>query len=657
MSRPLVIGNGNLLVTLDQQLTIRDFYWPYVGLHNHLSGHRARLGVWVDGRFSWLSEDGWERTLQYEPETLVTDAVAVNHELGLTLSLNDAVLHREDILLRRFRFHNHRKEARELRLFLCHDFYIAETDIGDTAFYNPFLDAVIHYKRDNYFLLAARSAEGGIFQYAVGVKAFGGAEGTWRDAEDGWLSMSSIAQGSVDSAFSIRAGLKPLRDAEIRAWVCAAHNMGEATRLHHRVIAQGFDALLRDTTHYWTAWSDKEMDRVGRLPQPIPEVFRRSLLTIRTNVDNRGAIIAANDSDIMETARAHYSYMWPRDGALVASALDRLGYHDLTRRFFLFCRDILPPDRAALLHKYCADGSWGASWHPWVVEGHNEIPFQEDSTALVLWALWRHYERCRDLEFLESLHDDFILPCADFLASYRDPETGLPLPSYDLWEERRGIHAYTCGTLYGALTAAANISDIFHDGHSARYRRAAQAVREGMEKYLWDEEAGRFARRLTCQTPGCADFARDTTLDSALYATFAFGAFAADNRRVQSTMRRVISRLWVQTDVGGLARYEDDYYFRRSEDIARIPGNPWFICTLWAAQWYIASARTRRDMTTGLELLLWAARRALPSGIMPEQLHPETGAPLSVAPLTWSHAEFVTTTLDYLDRLDRLREE
>jgi glucoamylase len=51
-----------------------------------------------------------------------------------------------------------------------------------------------------------------------------------------------------------------------------------------------------------------------------------------------------------------------------------------------------------------------------------------------------------------------------------------------------------------------------------------------------------------------------------------------------------------------------------------------------------------------LKLLEWAARRALPSGTMAEQLHPYTGEPLSVSPLTWSHAEYVRTVQEYIDR-------
>ena len=119
-------------------------------------------------------------------------------------------------------------------------------------------------------------------------------------------------------------------------------------------------------------------------------------------------------------------------------------------------------------------------------------------------------------------------------------------------------------------------------------------------------------------------------------------------------MEQTFERLRVRTPIGGMARYEADYYFRRSDDFGRVPGNPWVICTLWMAQYHIARATTVEDLNPALDCLLWAAQRAAESGILPEQVHPYTGEPLSVAPLTWSHAEFVSATLDYLDRLEAL---
>jgi hypothetical protein len=39
---------------------------------------------------------------------------------------------------------------------------------------------------------------------------------------------------------------------------------------------------------------------------------------------------------------------------------------------------------------------------------------------------------------------------------------------------------------------------------------------------------------------------------------------------------------------------------------------------------------------------------------MAEQLHPHTGEPLSVSPLTWSHAEYVRAVQEYIERHSRL---
>jgi len=41
--------------------------------------------------------------------------------------------------------------------------------------------------------------------------------------------------------------------------------------------------------------------------------------------------------------------------------------------------------------------------------------------------------------------------------------------------------------------------------------------------------------------------------------------------------------------------------------------------------------------------------------VLPEQVHPHTGAPLSVSPFSWSHAQVVSVVRGYLERLRFLR--
>lgn len=72
MPRDIPVGNGSLLVNFDQNYQLRDLYWPHVGQENHTKGYPSRLGVWVDGQFHWVAEDGWERKLEYEQNTMIT---------------------------------------------------------------------------------------------------------------------------------------------------------------------------------------------------------------------------------------------------------------------------------------------------------------------------------------------------------------------------------------------------------------------------------------------------------------------------------------------------------------------------------------------------------------------------------------------------------
>jgi GH15 family glucan-1,4-alpha-glucosidase len=83
MPRDLPIGNGSLLVNFDLAYNLRDLYFPHVGQENQTGGRPSRVGLWVDGRFTWLSDDGWRREMRYEPDTLVSHVCCTHGGLGL----------------------------------------------------------------------------------------------------------------------------------------------------------------------------------------------------------------------------------------------------------------------------------------------------------------------------------------------------------------------------------------------------------------------------------------------------------------------------------------------------------------------------------------------------------------------------------------------
>ena len=189
---------------------------------------------------------GWERRIGYEADTLVTRCTATHTRLGLRLSISHAVCCDDaNILLQRFRVENLRDAAREVRLFFSQDLRIDESDIGDTAFYDPYADAMIHYKRDRYFLFGGRIGAGsaedarGLFQYACGEKGFRGAEGAWRDAEDGELSGNAIAQGSVDSVVSYACTVPSRGEATLRAWMAAGETREDVLAMQADLLKRG----------------------------------------------------------------------------------------------------------------------------------------------------------------------------------------------------------------------------------------------------------------------------------------------------------------------------------------------------------------------------------------------------------------------------------
>lgn len=655
MPRDLPIGNGSMLAAYDFDYQIRDFYYPRVGKENHALGHPWRFGVWLEGEFSWLKRDSWNIQRDYVSGALVTSVTASHARLPLRLHFNDAIDYEKNILLRRVRVQNLSGRPLVPRLFFHADINALENEIGDTVFFDPKNACLIHYKGPRYFLMScATETTLGVTHFATGTKRHRGLEGTWRDAENGRLGGNPIAQGAVDSVIGIHLQLASGADAVCHYWVAVGENYHEVEELHRLVTQVGVESLIERNIDYWRHWvAAGERDFSG-LPPLLAECYRRSLLILRTQIDRGGAVIAANDTDIRQFNQDTYSYMWPRDGAIVAQALDRAGYGSLCRRFLEFCTGkavnynysaSILAETGFLMHKYNPDGSVGSSWQPWMQGEEMQLPIQEDETALVIWAIWNHYLIHRDIEAIRPFYSPFVERAADFLLDFRDEKTGLPLPSFDLWEERRGVFTYTTATVIAGLAAAGNLATLFHEAERAdAYRQGADAVRAALDTHLYSLSEGRFMRGIVFEN-GLPK--TDVTVDASLLGLVIFGAYDAQDERVARTVQAVEERLWLKTGSGGLARYEGDNY-QRMVTRSAVPGNPWVVCTLWLAQCRIAAARDLRELELALPLLVWVAERALASGVLPEQVHPESGEFISVSPLTWSHGTLVATVLDYI---------
>ncbi len=648
MARAVTLGNGSILVGLDYRGQVRDFYAPFVGHNNHVSGASGsfvhRIGVYVDGELSWLDAQDWVVTARSANDSVIGKVEARNERLGVTLTSTDAVHNEKNIFLRAFVVTNERDTPREIKVFFSQQFRISESRRGDTGYYDPRVKAIVHYKGEHAFLINAYKKEQQFSEYNIGLFGIEGKEGTYHDASDGILERNPIEHGSVDSVIGITSEIVGKGSVEISYWICYGKNIAETHFLNDHVLKESPAALIKTTQEYWHAWVHKEETDLSLLSPALRDLYIKSLLTIRVHTDNTGAIIASSDTDMLHHGRDTYSYVWPRDGAYIASALDRAGYQNVAKLFFQFITNCIESG-GYLMHKYRSDGVLGSSWHPWMQNGRPHLPIQEDETALVIFMLWQHYESTKDLEFIESIYNDFIEPAANFMCEFIEARYGLPMSSYDLWEEKYGISTYTSSCVYGALTAAIHFANTLGKDEPARtYSAVAQRMRSSIMEHLYDEKLRMFVKQIVPQDND--DPIVDSTIDiSSFFGPVYFGVIDADDPRMKKARQVIEDTLRVHTHETGYVRYQHDNYYTLQEESTP---NPWVITTLWMARYTIMTAKSLKGLEEAKFILEWTVKNASSSGMLAEQMRPSSGEHLSAAPLIWSHAELVATILDYL---------
>jgi GH15 family glucan-1,4-alpha-glucosidase len=587
VARPIVLSNGELHVGINKYGLVHDFYFPYVGLENHAAGKslRHRVGVWVDGEMSWLDDEGaWELAFHYPHQALIGHTVARNEHLGVLLELDDLVDANISAFMRNIHVVNMRDQPRDIRLFMHQAFVIGDARSNtDTAQYLPDSDAILHYRGRRAFIVGGLVDDEPFDQYSIGLFGIEGREGTYRDAEDGELSMSNVEHGRVDSTIRFQLSIEAHGSKRVHYWIAAGTSSREALYIHRQIRDDGLQKRLHQTAEWWREWLKPASHVAEKIRPEYQDSFLRSIMIIKSQIDKRGAVIASTDTTMLNYSRDAYAYCWPRDGAYVLWPLIRMGYVDEPHRFFEFCRRGLHPG-GYLMHKYRADGALGSSWHPYIHDdGSIAPPIQEDETALVLFIFAQFYHMHAEPRLLREFYHTMVTPMADFLASYVDETTGLPRASYDLWEEVYQTTTYTTSVVYAALLAAADLAEIAADSDNAvKWRSAADDILTAAHKYLYNSNRRAFYKGITVKH-GVVTY--DETFDmSSVFGAFMFGLFPVGSDELNAAIDTLSHTFHVDTGTIGLPRYENDNYYRASPDIT---GNWWFISSLWLAQYYI----------------------------------------------------------------------
>ena len=346
-----------------------------------------------------------------------------------------------------------------------------------------------------------------------------------------------------------------------------------------------------------------------------------------------GGILAAPEVDESFSKCGGYGFVWGRDAAFITRAMDKLGMKEEVEKFFEFKFCCQEKD-GYWDQRYYTDGNLAPSWG-----------IQIDETASIVWGFILHCEETNNFELVEKYKEN-LKKALQFLLSSIDDMKGVVFKSFDLWEEREGIHLYSNASIYAALKKAISyfpefketiemklkalenqLRKDFYSSDLSRYVRSIN-VRISKEEFLKEEPNNRFTEKDPKFNITRYYKIQDKVIDTSLLGLFyPFKMLLPQDEGFCKTLE-AIQKECKNNIVGGYKRYANDRY---------IDGNPWILTTLWLAICY----KKMGKVDEAEKLFEWAKEHSLSNGLFPEQVDRLTGKPAWVVPLAWSHAMYV----------------
>lgn len=317
-----------------------------------------------------------------------------------------------------------------------------------------------------------------------------------------------------------------------------------------------------------------------------------------------GGIIAAPECDPDFQHSGGYGFVWPRDAAFCSIALLKCGEYQSAKKILLFLAAV-QNHHSDFFQRYDTQGNKAPSW----------CELQADQLGLVICAMLEYLAYEKNSTLLEASKKGIQKLIHDFA------EKGSLQNSFDLWEENYGLHFYAHVTAYAALQRSIHLFPELTE----QIQKSIKSCKNFCYHYLYVAKQKRFAR--TVDPHNNRDLQADISL---LACIFPCHEFPIEDDVKISIFEYCYDKL---TTKMGTLRYENDHY---------MGGNSWVLAGFWMS---LAAFELSKNESNYKELAFDIFKKTLElaneAGFFAEQVDSNTGRPLWIVPLGWSHAFYL----------------
>src|SRR5579863_942352 len=434
-----ILGNGRLLVCLDETGSIAQLFYPNIDTGPHVRSFltgirvnnalRSSIETTAENGLStkeeqahedifWLAGEDWKYEPGYLPDTFVARSVGSNTAAGIQIEQVLAVHPDFDILMNEITVTNLTSKPLDCKFITYAGMNIGYQRSDNCCFFDNETSSLIFYAPDCFIAL---SCEAPVYGYACENDDSESDNSTFRHISKDHFSGLEYAIGAVCGAVGHDFGQIGVGSSITRRMtLCFGQSLEEVARTSS--LAKESTYLIEETVAWW---QELYTHSALALKSPIAErLHQSSLMVLRLLTDREtGGMIAAPECDPDFTSSGGYGMCWPRDGAFISHALDLVGQYDQARMFYDWALRVQPESRI-WRQRYFVDGKLAPMWGD-----------QFDETCTVVWALCLHIQLTGDLAYAQEVFSQLVRTCVSIQAALAS-ETGLAPISKDLWEER-----------------------------------------------------------------------------------------------------------------------------------------------------------------------------------------------------------------------------